>query len=123
MVKLYFKEQPPDNLIQNAVESIGLTGISDFKWVSEGFLNPTLQHKVLKDIEPFYYPCYAKTFLKEEINYSNYITIVRQLLKTKGFVLERKTARRQLSKNVYIFEGQYRIIPGSLENEITVRFD
>ena len=123
-MKQYFKQQPPDNLILKSLESIGLTGFSDFKWVSESFLNYDLQKQVIDEIQLYYFPCNTKLFIKEEMTYSNYITIVRQLLRTKGFVLERKTSRRQVTKNVFIFEGNYRIIPGeTLEKEITVTFD
>jgi len=85
-----FRKQPSDELIQLVVAAFGFRSLNDRRCFSRSDLvklKTVPKIKELKsDLESFYLPCKARTYLND-LNEKNVVTILRQIIKTKGFTI------------------------------------
>ena len=125
-MKKYFRKMPTDELVLKAVRSLGFDSLNDIKWVEESFLNGEQMLDVLLEIRQYYIPCHAKVYLdKDDFNYSDYICIVRQLLRCKGSTFERRERSQKMGKNTFKYVAQYRMKnkPHPLPEAFEVEFE
>ena len=122
-MKKYFRRQPPAELVVKAIQSLGFDSMLDTKWIEEDYLVPDQMLQVLEEVAPYYIPCWRRTFLeKEEFGYSDYVCIVRQLLRTQDGSFVRKDKMKRLEKNVVRYVPQYRLKNPGLQ-PFSVGFD
>ena len=89
-----FRTDIPDDLVGKILRCVGFTGLSDGKELRCQYIDTEILADTLTEIWPYYRPCYAKRYLKNELSYRNLITVVKHVLQTKGRTLiskERKS--------------------------------
>jgi hypothetical protein len=112
------------DLILAAVRSLGFDDLSDTRWVDETHLDVTASLAVRERLRQYYYPCFTKTYLdKPEFSYKDYITIVKQLLRTRKRKLTSKERCHTVSKGVYRYMNSHSLDPAPLTAERTVMFN
>ena len=85
-----FRKNPTDELIQKIVIAFGFRSLNDRRCFSRNDLIKLDTVNIIKDLKPelelYYLPCKARTFLND-LNCKNVVTILRQCIKTKGFII------------------------------------
>ena len=110
MPKNLFRTPPSEELLQLVCDSIGINDLNDTRWFDETYLDEEDQQEVLREMERLYYPVHHKTYvLKEDFKYRDYITIVRQLLRSRGRKLRRKDKCITQSPGLYKYLTAYSI--------------
>ena len=122
-MKKYFRKPIPNELVLKAVRSLGLQNMTDTNWIEESYLIPELMMEVIEEVRPFYFPCWAETYLdKDEFSYSDYLCIVRQLLRTKDTTFVRREKAERVQKNVVKYVPYYKLKPPSQTAHFEVEF-
>jgi hypothetical protein len=107
MKNLYTKK-PTDELIQKALFSLGFDGLQDFREVSEQHIVPHIIEEVKDELKQYMYPVFYKDYVqREEFGYKNYLTLVRQLLRTKSRRLIRKERCELVGDKTYRYVPFY----------------
>ena len=120
-MKNVFSNNPPDDLIIKALAAMGLPSLHAKNEVDGSFLNLEAVLEVCDELRPYYYPCYFKTYCEREMDFQAYVTIVRQLLRTKNRKLLRRECCIRVDTNVYKYGSKYHLdLPA--EGNFTVDF-
>ena len=85
--KKLFRKQPPKELVELILRSVGLLGLHDLRWFTKEELVLTTQEDWLPQLYPFYLPCKAKRFLDEAMEGNRLITVVRHCIRQHGYDL------------------------------------
>ena len=126
MPRSNFSTPPARDLILKAVQGIGFNTLEDTHWTDESHINNTTMAEVVERARQYYVPCVAKQYLdKTDWTYKDYLTIVRQLLKTIGYKLKYKDTCVRVDTRIYkyIFKYQIERPAKALEKEIIVFFE
>lgn len=97
MINQLFSELPAEELIYRVCHVFGLSGIQDNRWFSKrdmhacGTINK-LNDLLLDDLKKIYIKCKARSYLTD-IDDKLALTILRQLLKTKGYKVRTRTVQ------------------------------
>jgi hypothetical protein len=95
-------------LILAAVRSLGFESLDDTRWVDESFLDVAGSEQVRERLRQYLYPCFVKTYLdKPEFSYKDYITVVKQLLRTRKRKLIAKERCHTIQRGVYRYINSY----------------
>lgn len=110
-----FRQLPPENLITEFLQELGFQDINDSREFSQADLElaTAAATEKLPELEPYYYPCKAATYIAKQQTPNTLLVILRQLLKTQGYILHTTEKRRQT---------MYRIMKEIPEPEFTVSF-
>jgi hypothetical protein len=109
-MKNYFRKPITRAIAEQAIHSIGISSFADSKWVCDKNIIFDKQSCLMGELYDYYYPVHSKTYLeKSNFTFKDYITIVKQLLRTQGFELERKEACNRVSDRTYAYYSMYRI--------------
>jgi hypothetical protein len=99
MPKLLFRQNPPLELTERILRSVGLLGLHDLRWFSKGDLVLTEAEAWLVELEPYYLPCMARRILDgRDADPDLVITVLRHVLEPAGYKLvarEVKEARQR----------------------------
>jgi len=110
-----FKKKPTDDIIKELLYVTGFNSLEDPKEISRIQLATTeVIDKYLKiqpDIANFYIPCKAKIYITEEPTAKNIITIIRHILKTRGYFVQSQEKYQSGHKTVF-----YKIAPKNTKN-------
>ena len=79
-----FREIPPKDLVVQALKVAGLQSLNDSTWFCKTQLHLSVLEELLPELEPYYLPCKAKTYLHISLTPAAAITVLRQLLKPFG---------------------------------------
>jgi hypothetical protein len=85
--KKLFRKEPPKELVEQILRSIGLLGIHDLRWFTKEELKMDAVEEWLPLLYPFYLPCKAKRFLDTEFDANRLITVVRHCIRAHGYDL------------------------------------
>ena len=96
-----FKEEPPADLILKFIQGFGLKSLNDQGWFSKDHVRLDILDTFLIELEPYYLPCKATTYLHESLTPLRAITILRQLLKTQNISLKSCERGRNNIKTVW----------------------
>jgi hypothetical protein len=110
-MKNYFRIPPTPELINKCLVATGLEDINDTRFMVSSYMKQDDIKKLIDELRFYYFPVFVKLYLDREQTFGHWITIIRQLLKTRGCGLERKEYRRRIDTSTYFFESKYRIIP------------
>jgi hypothetical protein len=120
-----FKKKPSDEIIDELLQLTGFNSLENPKVVSRSHLeSPEVINKYLKvqtNILPFYIPCKSKKYMLDDPSAKNIITIVRHLLKTRGYYVNSQEKYQSGHKMIF-----YKIIAKAdeqPENSYVVKFD
>lgn len=87
-----FKKKPSDDVIDELLQVTGFNSLENPKVVSRTQLdNEDVINKYLKvqtKILPYYIPCKCKKYILDYPNAKNIITVLRHLLKTRGYAVQ-----------------------------------
>ena len=128
-MKEYLRTKPSDDLIMKAAKSIGLSSLSESKWVSEKDLDTHLMCEVLGEMSDLYYPCHTITYIeKKSFSYKDYMVIIRQLFRYKNLKITSRQTSKALKKHIYHYYTAYSIenplpLPQPVKKEYVVSFD
>lgn len=86
-VKYLFRESPPNEIIHDILKSQNFTGIKDPKIFHKTDLSIEQFEEWLPILEPYYYPCKAKLFLRR-FTHDKAVTVLRHILRTQGYKLQ-----------------------------------
>ena len=75
--KKLFRKEPPKELVEQILRSIGLLGLHDLRWFTKEELILETNEEWLPLLYPFYLPCKAKRFLDDGFDANRLITIMR----------------------------------------------
>jgi hypothetical protein len=84
-----FRTDPPKEVVESVLQSIGLLGFNDLRWFSRDEIKVDTLEIWLPEIESYYLPCKAKRFIHNWTPYS-IITIIRHLLHLHGYTLQKE---------------------------------
>ena len=110
-----FKNLPDDTIMNKLLLAFGLTSLKDTNHFSRRDLEAlgTVQaiENMKTELEKYYLPCKSKTYLNNELNTKNIVTILRQFVKIYGYSIQ--------SQEKYV-KGDKFIIYGltKLENKV-----
>ena len=115
MASQLFRTQPPPNLITEFLHDLGFQDISDMREFSlaDIELSTAMATQRLPELEPYYYPCKAIQYIRKTQTPNTLLVILRQLLKTQGYILHTSEKKRQT---------MYRIMKETPDPEFTVSF-
>lgn len=121
-VKYLFRETPPVEIVYGLLKSLHFTGIKDPKIFHKTDLPLELFEDWLPVLEPYYYPCKAKLFLRK-FSHDKGVTVLRHILRTQGYKLQAyekvvqgvKQTMYQIQQEVWKVED----LSGSLHVEFT----
>lgn len=101
-----FRTDIPDDLVVKILRCVGFTGLSDGKELRHQYIDTDILAETLTELWPYYIPCHAKRYLKNDLTYYNLITIVRHVLRTRGRTLIAKERKSQGSSfTTYRLDG------------------
>lgn len=107
MKNLYAKK-PTDTLILKAIFAMGFDNLQDLREVSEQHIVPHLMEEVKEELKGYMYPVFYKEYVeREEFTYKSYLTLVRQLLRTKNRRLIRKERCEHVADKTYRYVPFY----------------
>jgi hypothetical protein len=98
MINQLFRENPAEELIYRVCHVFGLSGMQDRRWFSKqdmqshGTINK-INTSLLDDLKNVYIRCKARSYLTD-IDDKLALTILRQLLKTRGYKVTTRTVQR-----------------------------
>lgn len=82
-----FRETPPQELVQEILESLGFSGgLRDSRYFLKDDLKDANIEEWIPLLEPYYLPCKAKRYL-DKVDKGRIITIIRHIIRPKGFDL------------------------------------
>lgn len=123
-MKNLFRQNPPEDLIKRVLEVVGWKTYRDqhkahLKSVDEA-------NAALTELWPYYQPCWARVYLKANPTLKEYMTIVRQILRTinKSIVaVERRVDYK--SRTFYYLERPTKVFHTEtpLAASLLVKFD
>jgi hypothetical protein len=121
-VKYLFRESPPDEIIHDILKSLNFTSIKDPKIFHKTDIPLPQFEEWLPILEPYYYPCKAKLFLRR-FTHDKAVTVLRHILRTQGYKLQAyekvvqgvKQTMYQIQQEVWKVED----LSGSLHVEFT----
>lgn len=90
-----FREKPSEELVYRYCHLFGLSGMRDTKWFNKQDMarNSTIQRihtTILDDLKKLYIGCKARSYLTD-IDDNLAITVLRQLVRTLGYTVKRRT--------------------------------
>jgi hypothetical protein len=94
------------DIVLKALEAFGLRSLSDASWFTRSHIRLDMLEPVLLDLEPFYMPCKAEVYLYNKLTEQGAVTILRQILKTRGIHISTNERGRNGVKTVW-----YQILP------------
>jgi hypothetical protein len=107
-MKNLFSKKPSDELILKALRSLGFENLQDPRRVEEGHLVIHLMEEVKDELATCYYPVFYNTYIqRDDFDYKQYITVVRQLLRLKGRQLLRKEKCKLVGDKTYKYVPIY----------------
>jgi hypothetical protein len=121
-----FTKKPSDDIIKEILSVTGLGSLEEPKEISRSQLsNPETIKKYL-EIQPivstYYIPCKSKKYITTDPTAKNIITVIRHLLKTRGYAVQSQEKYQSGHKTVF-----YKVAPksaGKIPNELhIVKFD
>lgn len=101
-----FRKEPPLELILRVLEAFGLKSLNDASWFTRSHIRLDILEPVLLDIEPFYMPCKAEVYLYNKLTEQGAVTILRQVLHTRGIHISTNERGRNGVKTVW-----YQLVP------------
>ena len=81
-----FRETPPLELVQQIVNHLGFTGLTDSKLFCVEEVNLGTLEEWVPLLEPYYLPCKAKKYF-ENLDGRRVVTVLRHILPYHGFKL------------------------------------
>ncbi len=96
-----FREVPPKDLLLQILKTAGLQSLNDSTWFAKSSLQLQMLEEILPELEPYYLPCKAKTYLHSSLTPSSALTILRQVLKPFGATLHAIEKSQGGSKNTW----------------------
>jgi len=112
MPRSLFRIQPTQEIVEKALRALGIDGLDSIQEVCFTHLNTDLAAEVLEEMRQFYYPCIAKRYLKTDFDYKDYMTVVRQLLKTRQRIFRRREKCVKIGDKTYQYIPYYSLQPG-----------
>lgn len=93
-VNQLFREQPAPEFVYRYCQVFGLSGMNDRKWFSKKDMSlhgtiRKINNNLLDDLKRLYIKCKARSYLTD-IDERLAITVLRQLLKTQGYGINKK---------------------------------
>lgn len=120
-----FKKKPSDEIIDELLQVTGFNSLENPKIVSRSHLeSPDVINKYLTiqtNILPFYIPCKSKKYILDNPTAKNIITVIRHLLKTRGYSVQSQEKYQSGQKTVF-----YKIVSKANEepeNLHVIKFD
>lgn len=120
-----FKKKPSDEVIDELLQATGFNSLENPKVVSRTQLdNQDVINKYLKvqtKILPYYIPCKSKKYILDNPNAKNIVTVLRHLLKTRGYSVQSQEKYQSGHKTIF-----YNIVSKNeekAENIHIVKFD
>jgi hypothetical protein len=110
-MKNLFKTKPTEAIVQKAIHSIGFTSFTDSKAINDSMVQQTIIEELKVELKDFYYGVFYKKYIQRDFSFQNWITVVRQLLKSCGYTLLRGEKCKRIETNVYNYVPFYRISP------------
>ena len=96
-----FNKKIPDDLFNKLIRIFGINNVEDYYFFTKNNLiqldSVTKLINIRDELIKYYLPCKARTYLNG-INIKNCITILRQVLKTRGYTLKSKEKYNNGSK-------------------------
>lgn len=119
-----FKKKPSDDIINEVLQVTGFNSLDDPKEVSRTYLDSdNVIEKYLtiqENIAAFYIPCKSIKYIMETPTGKNIVTIIRHLLKTRGYSVQSQEKYKYGHKTII-----YKIVPKADNNNQlhVVKFD
>jgi hypothetical protein len=120
-----FKKKPSDDIINEVLQVTGFNSLDDPKEVSRTYIDSDSVIKkyleIQENVAAFYIPCKSKKYIMEIPTGKNIITIIRHLLKTRGYSVQSQEKYKSGQKTII-----YKIAPkpDSNNNELhIIKFD
>ena len=82
-----FREIPPKELVQQILQTFGLQSLQESTWFTKQQIQLQQLEELLPELEPYYLPCKASTYIHTTLTQNLAITIFRQVLKPYGATL------------------------------------
>ena len=118
MPRSLYRAEPPRELIEKAVRSLGIEGLNSSNWFDASTVVLPLQEEVKNELRPVFYKCMAKRYLdKENMTYKDYLLLVRQLLRHINRNLNRREKCIKVEENLYRYIPQYQLTPAPIPVE------
>ncbi len=76
-----FRKAPPLELVDQVLRSLKLGSLNEKRWFSKDEMDLDTLGDWMPLVEPYYLPCKAERYLKNGVDASRVITILRHLLK------------------------------------------
>jgi hypothetical protein len=106
-----FRKEPPLEIVLRVLEAFGLKGLGDASWFTKPHIRLDILELVLLDLEPYYMPCKAQIYLYNKLTPPRAVTILRQVIKTRGIHVSTNERGRNGVKTVW-----YQIITEKQQN-------
>jgi hypothetical protein len=118
-----FRKNPPAELVDSICKCFHLRGKDDMTPFTRSSINLDDMDELLLELEPYYVPCKAQTYLFEPLTFTRALVILRQVLKSHGLCLK-SIEKTQGSEKVtwYQIKSETSFLPEKGEN-FTVSFD
>lgn len=120
-----FKKKPSDEIIEQLLQVSGFNSLTNPKTVSRSYLESQEVINKYLNIQPtilsFYIPCKSKKYILDNPNAKNIITIIRHMLKTRGYSVQSHEKYQSGQKTVF-----YKIVSKTeekQENIHIIKFD
>ena len=113
-----FREKPPAELVDQFLQTVGLTGMGDATWFSKQQIKLSSFQELLPELEPYYLPCKAAEYIYGTLNQGRSITILRHLLRAHGAQLLSMEKSRGGEKAMW-----YQIQSKDTKSSMEVSFD
>ena len=98
-----FKKNIPDDFFIKILKIYGIINVKEYVFTKEDLKKNNTLIKIIeikKDLEKFYLPCKARTYLND-LNYNNIITILRHFLKMKNYIIKSSEEYFKGNKTIY----------------------
>jgi hypothetical protein len=121
-----FKKKPSDDIINEVLHITGFNSLDDPKEVSRTYLDSDevieKYLEIQENVASFYIPCKSKKYIIDTPTGKNIITIIRHMLKTRGYSVQSQEKYKSGQKTTV-----YKIIPktdANNNNELhVIKFD
>jgi hypothetical protein len=80
-----FREIPDKEQVAEWLKRIQILNFSDFHTFTERTFPFDAFNEILLEVEPYYFPCKARTYLHRDLTMKRVMTVLRQLVRPHGY--------------------------------------
>ena len=119
MPRTVFRTRPSDELVNQSLRALGISGLDGTEEVGEIHMDGALVAAVIEGLRGVYFPCMFKRYVKDDMTYKDYLVIVRQLLKTRNRIFRRREKCFKIGEKTYQYLPYYSLVPGTRQDFTT----